>query len=670
MKPIVEILTAMDLSESGVDGVSSQPSAENAEKTVGRWVDNGEFLLRDNLEVQDANAAAANWLGSPRTELAGKNLEALLEARHEGWSNAFKTLLASRETFARCGMSEEGPDETYWFEIGLVRCGGGMVVRICSVLPGPTEMAEGPSGQRLHREGVLRQMFVRMLRAESHLQRLSMSWPGVIFIQKADLSFEYVNARMAEATGVATNVWRSDPLQFFKILHESDVEDVKQQLRVAVESKALTTTTFRIRNARTGRVSYMLEKRRALVSERGLVLGYEGAWVDVTRQMVAESRLAGAAWKETLAVVTMGQAHDFGNILSGIHALSDSYLRTLESGHPFYEGLDLVKQNALQAITLVRRIVNLHRENIGTKSYGDMSEMVRDSAELMKAIVNRRVKVTLETPETPMPLYVDEVELRQVVINLMLNASDAMPQGGTMKLSVSRHEEFPEMDFVQGHLPKLPAICFAVSDTGTGISRSRFQSVFDPFYTTKALKQGSGLGLYNASLFVDKHRGAISLESTEGVGSTFKIWLGESDFSEADRAGLDSEPARRGLLLLGPPGARMDSLAELLRLHGYGVVTAGNVDEAGELIASPDYAFTVLLVVMQSAGGSQERFMESVKKHRPELVVAAHLIGCHQDELGSSLLEAVDLVVGADGTENDFLKGLEMALQEMGKGMA
>ena len=109
------------------------------------------------------------------------------------------------------------------------------------------------------------------------------------------------------------------------------------------------TATYRVRHVHTGRVTYILERREAIISGNGLVLGYDGAWVDVTRQTIAEKRLASAVWKETLGVLTMGLAHDFSNIMAGIYSLSETYQTHSAADHPFQEGFGLIKRNALQA---------------------------------------------------------------------------------------------------------------------------------------------------------------------------------------------------------------------------------------------------------------------------------------------------------------------------------
>jgi signal transduction histidine kinase len=120
------------------------------------------------------------------------------------------------------------------------------------------------------------------------------------------------------------------------------------------------------------------------------------------------------------------------------------------------------------------------------------------------------------------------------VINLVLNAIDAMPQTGRLVLRTSGFATLPSPENFQGTLPRLPVACLSVQDNGCGIKPHHLPSVFDPFFTTKPANKGSGLGLYNARLFIDKHRGAITVDSKEGTGSTFHLWLPQADFAEAD----------------------------------------------------------------------------------------------------------------------------------------
>ena len=169
-----------------------------------------------------------------------------------------------------------------------------------------------------------------------------------------DFSLQFASLNIRELTGVSPADWSNQPQRFWQLVHESDAGELQQQFKRAVQTGGDITNTYRIRHALTGRVAYILEHRQPTVSQNGLLLGYEVVWLDVTRQTIAEKRLSTAAWKETLAVLTLGLAHDFRNIMAGIHSLSESFLSQVEPQHPFQEGLSLIKNSSLQASQLVQ----------------------------------------------------------------------------------------------------------------------------------------------------------------------------------------------------------------------------------------------------------------------------------------------------------------------------
>jgi hypothetical protein len=257
-----------------------------------------------------------------------------------------------------------------------------------------------------------------------------------------------------------------------------------------------------------------------------------------------------------------------------------------------------------------------------------------------------------------LPAYLDVVEFRQVVINLLLNAADAMPRGGRLTLRTSRHEALPALENMKGTAPRLPCVCLAIEDTGSGIKQQHLASIFDPFFTTKA--KGSGLGLYNARLAIEKLQGAISVISREGVGTTFQIWLPETDFSESRRVEATASrnnQARRNLLLLGLPGEVFDKTAELLRSHNYQIVTAASSDSLAQLLQSSDYHFDG--VVLNSLPAEVRQQNKNVK-------LVLKLAGCDQDDLDAQLLKGVDLLLNPDLSESDMLLKLKTFFDKSG----
>ncbi|HXJ76529.1 MAG TPA: HAMP domain-containing sensor histidine kinase, partial [Candidatus Dormibacteraeota bacterium] len=182
------------------------------------------------------------------------------------------------------------------------------------------------------------------------------------------------------------------------------------------------------------------------------------------------------------------------------------------------------------------RIINLHQAKTGETSYHNLNDITTELSDLVRKVIPRRVEFSLDLCPQALPVYLDAEELRQVVINLVLNAIDAMPiaQPARLVVRTSHHPTLPSLPNLHGPAPRPPVACLSVQDTGSGIKTRHQACIFDPFFTTKPAHKGSGLGLYNARLFVERHRGAISVETQEGAGTTFHLWLPEADFSEID----------------------------------------------------------------------------------------------------------------------------------------
>jgi signal transduction histidine kinase len=525
------------------------------------------------------------------------------------------------------------------------------------------EPEEGGWEALLQPEGNSAGDLARLSRAEHLLKTLVRLWPGMVFRQRPDLSFRYVSPGIEVLTGIPIQEWRTDPRRFWQVVHESDAEELRHQLKRVQQSPQGVTTTYRIRHQHSGRVAYVWEHRVAAVDAGGQLLGYEGVWLDVTRQTIAEKRLSSAAWKETLAMLTMGLAHDFSNIMAGIHSLSESFISQVGPDHAFHEGLTLIRQNSLQASQLVHRIVNLHHSRTGERSYHDLNAIVTDWAELAQKILPRRVRVNTELAPLELPLYVDAMEFRQVIINLTLNAAEAMPQGGSLRLGTSLHTEVPACGHVEGVRPRLPAVCLTVADTGCGISPRHLTSIFDPFFTTKAVNKGSGLGLYNARLFAERHQGALSVDSIEGEGTTFRVWLPQADFTEAEQEGAAIDTPRRSLLLTGHPGKLLDDTAEFLRLNGYHVVVAGNRIKASDDLRNGDYRFGGVVILLEPKDRQFHALVDEVRRLKPSLKVILQVVGGHPDELAAPVTRQSDLIISPDMSGDTLVSKLKDLLE-------
>ncbi|HTG43470.1 MAG TPA: ATP-binding protein [Verrucomicrobiae bacterium] len=628
----------------------------------GTWLNSGAAVLDSHGRIIESNEEFAFWAGTSQAEPA--LLLDVLGRKCVAWRPLLEVFLSTPKTFDSKVLRDCNTDPAQWYQAELTSLSGARVFRICRSLPPGEELTEGAWDKFLNEPEPRRELYARALRAEGQLKLLSGKWPGVLFSQRPDFTFSFVSSKIEEWTGIPMEDWARRPQRFWDVVHETDAGELQAQLARCKLGEA-STTTFRIRHVKTGRVTYILERREAVLSSNGLVLGYDGAWVDVTRQTIAEKRLASAVWKETLGVLTMGMAHDFSNIMAGIYSLSETYQCSLAEGDELFQGFGLIQRSALQATQLVQRILSLHQGKVGQRNYYSANELLNDTLEVVRKTV-RRITVHTECSSEQLPLYVDPIEFRQVLVNLTLNAADAMPDGGDLYFGTALHQEVPPQAHVQGNLPRGPSICIEVRDTGTGIPIEHFNQIFDPFFTTKPLNKGSGLGLYNARLFVEKHSGAITLESVENEGTTFRLWLPKANFTESERFQSELVLGRKTLLVVEMHGKNLEPTAQCLRENGFYVATAESERSAVELLHSPDYHFDAVMALVNGQNRLSPRLFNEIGRLKLPIKKVVQIYGSNQDEHDGALLDCADLVIGADIPPGEIASKLREVLSRLG----
>ena len=474
-------------------------------------------------------------------------------------------------------------------------------------------------------------------------------WPCVMFSQRPDFGVQFASPNIEELTGISAGGLGRRPQLFWQLVHEADAAELQQQCKRAAQTGQAVTNTYRIRHALTGRVAYILEGRQPAISRNGLLLGFEVVWLDVTRQTIAERRLSTAAWKETLAVLTLGMAHDFTNIIAGIHSLSEQFLEQATRGAsvPRRFGADQEEFPPGQPVG---------------PAHGQSPPRPNRRAQLSQPQRHhhRLGGIDPQDPAPPhpggcgpgpvsLPVHLDVVEFRQVVINLLLNAADAMPKGGLLTLSTSRHETMPEVENLKGVAPRLPCVCLTIEDTGCGIKQRHLASIFDPFFTTKA--KGSGLGLYNARLAVEKQQGAISVKSPEGVGHDLPNLAAGGRLVRA--AGRKRRP-RRGDDPPQPPAPRAGrgnagQDRRVAPLPQFPCRRRRGLRKPARF--APIHAITNLPAWCSSPNRTIPASVPSWTKCASRTRASkspCKLAGCNQDDLDTQFLSKIDLVLAAD----------------------
>jgi signal transduction histidine kinase len=347
--------------------------------------------------------------------------------------------------------------------------------------------------------------------------------PSVSFRQRRDFSFERISPDVAAMTGVPAERWQREKDLFLQVVEDS--VSVLRQVEAAAHTPDGVVHSFRLRNPLDERLCWIVECRRTVLDTTGSVVAYEGFWLDLTRMAHVEERLATAAWREALSPVTMGVVHDFNNALTGILSLSEFFHQQTNAQHPFHEGLALIKQNTHQAARLAHRLMRLHHDKPGRRECSDLNTLAADLVELLRRVIPKRIALTNQWATVPLPVEIDSVGFQQTMLFCALNASEAIADRGTVHVETSFHARpHAPVRFV-GSMPAGPSACLSIADSGAGIRPDRLSRLFEPFFTTKPAGRGSGLGLYHARLFAEAQGGAISVESEEGKGSTFRLWF-------------------------------------------------------------------------------------------------------------------------------------------------
>ncbi|HEU5125177.1 MAG TPA: ATP-binding protein [Verrucomicrobiae bacterium] len=632
-----------------------------ASPSGAQWLNAGSAVLDSNSKIIALNDSLALWLGATGDELKGQFLPTLIGTRFAQWVKPLQEFLKCTELFDRLELAARTETGSQKMSLELSCHNGTKFLRMESVLP-PVRDLEEAFPEELWGRAASHAIFHRLIRAEAQLDNLMHRWPGIIFSQRPDFSFAFVSPKIEELTGIPAAEWRRSTKYFWQIVHEADADALMDRLKQANPPETGITSTFRIRHIKTGRVTYLWEHRQPVRSQNGLLLGFEGIWLDITRQTIAERRLLNMSWKENLGTLTMGLAHDFCNIMAGIVALSETFENEFGANESLRSGLSLIRSTAGQASDLAHRIRQLHQGTPGEKNYHDLNQISAELAEVLQKVLSRRVRLQTSLEKGQLPIYADGVELRQVIVNLALNAADAMPNGGSLMFRTSRHEQPPEVPPALGNYPRAPLICLSVQDTGVGIPASFLRSIFDPFFTTKPLGKGSGLGLYNARLFAENHGIAIGVETKEQSGTTFNLWFAQADFSEAQQIQETAPATRHTLLVVGEAGEARRRIKELLRSNGFYAVPATLEHDAIEALHSPDYNFSGILLLCSRMRPEESALLERIRAENLPLKIFLAVVGCNQDEFETSLLERVDAILPHDLPTPEIISRIRSAL--------
>ena len=355
----------------------------------------------------------------------------------------------------------------------------------------------------------------------------------------------------------------------------------------------------------------------------GRITHYIGVKRDLTEQKRLQQQLQQAQKMEVVGRLAGGVAHDFNNLLTIINGTTELMLLDQPDTSPMKEELQDVLEAGERASRLTRQLLAFSRTQVITPSHVDLAEQVKGSAKMLGRLIGEDIHLQMEIDPSVGTTLIDPSQAEQVLLNLAVNARDAMPEGGTLTISVGRTVVDRTTGTTHGLLSPGPYISLQVRDTGVGMAPDLLDRLFEPFFTTKHPGKGTGLGLATVAGIVDHCHGAIRVESAPGAGSTFTVLLPASDGAPAipvDPAHLEHHGTET--ILVAEDEAALRSIAErILRRAGYDVITAASGPEALALAEQHPGPIHLLLsdVVMPDMSGLD--LAERLTRTAPQLRV-------------------------------------------------
>ena len=339
----------------------------------------------------------------------------------------------------------------------------------------------------------------------------------------------------------------------------------------------------------------------------------------------AQGQLEQAQKMDAIGRLAGGVAHDFNNLLTVILGRTDIILRQLKTEDPIRRGIELIQRTAGRAAELTRQLLAFSRKQVLEAVVLDLGAVTVDMKEMLARLIGEDIALVTTIAPGLGRVKADRGQIEQVVMNLAVNARDAMPKGGHLIVETDNVELDDE--YVRRHMGARPGpyVMLAVSDTGVGMAREHQRHIFEPFFTTKEQGKGTGLGLATVYGIVKQSGGYIEVDSEPGRGTTFRIYLPRVDAAEsaADRAARPAAPAggTETILLVEDEEGVRELARDILRASGYTVLEARNGPEALLLGERHQGPLDLLLtdVVMPRMSGRE--LAERMGPLRPDLSV-------------------------------------------------
>jgi PAS domain S-box-containing protein len=459
--------------------------------------------------------------------------------------------------------------------------------------------------------------------SEDRFKTLCASAPLAIFQFDAQGKNVYINPLWQEISGLSAEESLGDV--WLQAIHPDDRQQAIESWRRTVSQRQSWVSEHRLLTP-DGETRWVRTLVSPMYSSQGQFLGHVGTVENITEKKQLEAQFLRAQRLESLGTMASGIAHDLNNILTpivGIVQLLPMKVANLDK--QTQRLLQILNESTQRGADLVKQILSFTRGIESKPTDTQVSHLLREVHNIIQQTFPKTIEISIELPQNLQPIAADATLLHQVFMNLCVNARDAMPDGGKLRITAENLEI--DENYAQMRLDAQVGcyVVVTISDTGTGIPPKTLDRIFDPFFTTKDIGKGTGLGLSTVLGIVKNHRGFINVDSEVDKGTQFKVYLPATEAREVEAIIKANPPSGQGELIfvVDDEVAVQEVTKATLEAHRYKVMTASDGIEAIALYAEHKHEIDIVLMDMMMPRLDSATTIRTLSKLNPQVQIIA-----------------------------------------------
>ena len=577
-----------------------------------------EHVIYEDKEMKIlwANRAASESAGLVYEQLIGRHCYEVWPQRSDPCPDC--PVVKAMETDQPQKVTKKTPDGRAWFIQGSpVRDVNGNIV---GAIETTLEITESMRAEEALRES-----------EEKYRNLVERANDGIAIIQ--DTLIKYINPRLAEISGYTYDEVVGKP--FTDYIHPDEIPKVVEyyQRRLAGEEiPSIYETALRHKDGS----KIDIEFNTSLITYQKKPTAF--AFIrDLTERKRLEAQLQQVRRMEAIGTLAGGISHDFNNLLMGILGSASLMLSNIRPNHPHYEGLKDIEQHVQSGAELTKQLLGFARGGRYEVKPIDLNKLIKKTSEMFGR-TKKEIKICKKYQENIWPIEADQSQIEQVLLNLYVNAWQAMPGGGDLYLQSENVSLDQNQAKPLGIEHRRRYVKLSITDTGAGMDEATRRRIFDPFFTTKEMGRGTGLGLASVYGIVKNHGGIIEVNSQKGEGTTFTIYMPASDKAIVEETAVSGEILKgtETVLLVDDEDRIVDIGEKSLNFMGYKVLIARNGKEAVEFYKKNPAGIDIVILDMimpEMGGGEVYDRLKEINPHVKVLLSSGYSINGEATEI-------------------------------------